>query len=90
MREHYVPNPKVKRDRTEIFAQILKLCAKPTVKTRIMYKTNLSYNVLLEILKQLQTLELLTLDKAIKKYVTTGKGQEYLAKWSAVQELLKI
>lgn len=82
-----MPNPQ--RDRTEIYAQILKVCVKPTVKTRIMYQTNLSYEVLLAILKQLQNFELLTLDKDRRKYVTTGKGQEYLARWAAIQELIK-
>jgi predicted transcriptional regulator len=89
MWEYNVPNSKVKRDRTEIFAQILKLCAKPTVKTRIMYQTNLSYNTLLTILKQLRNFGLLTLDKRTRKYETTCKGLEYITRWTAVQELLE-
>jgi predicted transcriptional regulator len=80
---------KGKRDRNEIFSEILELCRKPTAKTHIMYKTNISYAALLKLLKQLQKLELLILEKSSKKYATTDKGQEYIARWVTLQELLE-
>jgi predicted transcriptional regulator len=82
-------NLKVKRDRNEIFVEILKLCTKPTAKTHIMYQTNISYDTLLKLLKHLQNFELLTLEKGARKYATTCKGQEYITRWQALQELLE-
>ena len=84
-----MPKLKVKRDRNEIFAQILKLCVKPTPKTRIMYQTNISYDNLLKLLKQLENYGLLILEKDSRKYATTCKGQEYITRWAALQELLE-
>jgi predicted transcriptional regulator len=82
-------NLKVKRDRNEIFAQILKLCVKPTAKTHIMYQTNISYDTLLKLLKQLQNFGLLILEKGKRKYATTCKGQKYITRYAALQELLE-
>jgi predicted transcriptional regulator len=87
--EPKLSNPKLRRDRNEIFAEILKLCMKPTAKTHIMYKTNISYGTLLKFLKQLEDFDFLTLVKSTRKYATTPKGQEYLTRWGALQELIE-
>jgi predicted transcriptional regulator len=81
---------KAKRYRNEILSEILELCREPTAKTRITYKTNISYAALLKLLKQLQKFELLTIEKSSKKYATTDKGKEYISRWTALQELLSI
>jgi predicted transcriptional regulator len=86
--EPKLSNPKLRRDRNEIFAEILKLCMEPTAKTHIMYKTNISYGTLLKLLKQLEDFDFINLIKNARKYVTTPKGREYLRKWEALQELI--
>jgi predicted transcriptional regulator len=86
--EPQLSNSKFRRDRNEIFAEILKLCMEPTAKTHIMYKTNISYGTLLKFLKQLEDFDFLNLVKSTRKYATTPKGQEYLTKWATLQELI--
>ena len=82
-------NTKTYRDPTEIFAEILELCKQPTATTRIVYKTNLSYNAALKFLKRLRKLELLELDQDNKEYATTEKGFEFLKKHTELKKLLK-
>lgn len=82
-------NGKVKRNPTEIYAEILELCRQPTAKTQIMHKTYLSHPALLSCLKELQRIELLRLTDDGRKYETTEKGFEYLKKYSGLQGLLK-
>ena len=65
------------------------LCRKPTAKTKIMYKTNMSYAAVQKLLKQLQKFGLLNLDDAAKKYEATEKGLEFTRRYSAIQDLLK-
>jgi predicted transcriptional regulator len=77
-----------KRDRLQIFAEILELCRKPQVKTKVMYKANLSYNMLQDCLMQLHKWKLLEVHHSKKKYLTTEKGQEFLQKWTALQQLI--
>ena len=72
----------------EIFAQILKLCKRPTAKTRIMYKTNMSYSATMKFLEYLQQVQMLKFDENGKKYETTEKGHNYLKKYSDLQRKL--
>jgi predicted transcriptional regulator len=70
----------------EIFAEILELCRKPNVKTRVMYKTNLSYGMLQVCLEQLLKQELLELNLSAKNYSTTEKGLDFLQTWTTLQQ----
>ena len=82
------PVTRPKRDRIEIFAEILQLCKKPMAKTRILYKTNISYPALLSQLVQLQKMGMLTHTAETKKFATTDKGAEFPEKYSALKKHL--
>jgi predicted transcriptional regulator len=77
-----------KRQRLQVFAEILELCRKPQVKTQVMQKANLSYPMLRDYLMQLQKWKLLEVPQSKKKYLTTEKGREFLQKWTALQQLI--
>jgi predicted transcriptional regulator len=77
-----------KRDRLQIFAEILELCRKPQAKTQVMHKANLSYTILQDCLMQLQKRKLLEVHQSKTKYLTTEKGREFLQKWTALQQLI--
>jgi predicted transcriptional regulator len=77
-----------KRDRLQILADILNLCRKPQVKTRVMYKTNVSYRLLQDCLLQLQKKRLLEAHHSMEKYSTTEKGLEFLHKWTELQQFM--
>ena len=76
-----------KRDRVEIMAEILELCSKPKTKTRVMYGTNLSWKMLQHYLAYMQEHELLEVQNDSTKYVTTGRGQDFVEKWNELKEL---
>ena len=80
-------NLKSRRTRLEIFAEILEICRKPNVKTRVMYQTNLSYNMLQVCLKKLLKKELLELNLGAKNYSTTERGLGFLQRWEDLQQL---
>lgn len=76
-----------KRGQIEITADILALCTKAKNKTRIMYKTNLSYT-------QLKTyIVLLTAKNLLKQisqsYVTTDKGYRFLEAFAGLNGILE-
>jgi predicted transcriptional regulator len=77
-----------RRSRLEIIAEILVLCRRPHVKTRIMYETNLSYTMVQMYLKKLVALEFIKVCHSEKRYVTTMKGTVFLQKWLSLGELL--
>ncbi len=76
-----------KRDRVEIMAEILGLCSKPKTKTRVMYGTNLSWKMLQHYLAYMQEHELLEVQNDSTKYVTTGRGRDFVEKWRELKEL---
>ncbi len=80
---------KAKRTNLEMIAEILVLCRKPAAKTKIMYKTNMSYTAIQKFLRQLQKFGLLSLDADAKKYTATEKGLEFVKKYVEIQDLLK-
>ena len=82
-------NHKPNRDRKEIYAETLKACVEPKLKTQLMYQTNVSYSSLLRTVRQLRSFGLLVFEKGTRKYATTCKGKEYIKKWMALQELLQ-
>lgn len=78
----------MRRNRLQVFSEILHVCRSPTIKTRLMQKANLSYIVLQGCLQQLQELELLELHSDSLEYMTTAKGKTFLNTWVQLQELL--
>jgi predicted transcriptional regulator len=77
------------RGHLQIFVEILDFCEKPQVKTRVMYRTNISYTMLQKCLLQLLGCELLEVHHSAERYATTEKGREFLSKWKELQELLQ-
>jgi len=78
-----------KRDSLEIMAEILSLCKQPQVRTRVMYRTNLSWRMLQKYLSQLQSKGLLEeVHHSSKKYATTKKGLKFVEKWRELVDLL--
>ncbi len=70
-------------------AEILDLCKKPQPKTRVMYRTNLSYKTLQNYLSQLLSLEFLEVHHSRTAYATTEKGLDFLRKWAELKEYLE-
>jgi predicted transcriptional regulator len=81
MREHH-------RSRTEIAAQILEAAIGGTTKTKIMYKTYVSYEQLKEYLPALLQNRLLVYDEGTYLYKTTGKGLKLLMIINRLSEYL--
>ncbi len=80
-----------KRSSLEIMAEIMSLCKKPQIKTKVMYKTNLSWRMLREYLSQLQSLGLLEeVRQSPIKYATTQKGLEFIDKWRELVETILV
>ncbi len=77
-----------KRDSLEIVAEILSLCEQPQTKTRVMYRTNLSWRMVKKYLSQLQSRGLLLeVHHSSTKYATTRKGLKFVEKWRELVEL---
>ena len=77
-----------KRNSFEIMADILSLCKRPRTKTKVMYGTNLSWQMLQKYLSQLQSLGFLEVHHSLTKYATTEKGLKFVEKWRELVELL--
>lgn len=75
-----------RRERTEIFAQILLLCDNQKRKTTIRYKTNLCYRELMKDLDYLTQLDMLECDNGY--YVTTKKENEFIEVFANLQKIL--
>jgi len=79
-----------KRNSLEIIAEILVLCKQSQTKTRVMYRTNLSWRMLQKYLSQLQSRGLLEVHHSLTKYATTKKGLKFIEKWRELVELLTL
>jgi predicted transcriptional regulator len=77
-----------RRSHLQNFFEILDLCRKPQVKTRIMYRANLSYRSLQHYLTHLQKYELLERHHSEETYLTTEKGLKFLQRLAELQQLL--
>jgi predicted transcriptional regulator len=79
-----------KRGRFQITHEILSLCQKPTVKTHIMHKCNLSTSNLNEYLKFLISHSLLSSfdGKNGKVYQTTHNGCRFISSYEELRKLL--
>jgi len=83
-------NPRKRRDRLFIIAEILDIAKDGALKTQIMYKANLSFSQLNTYLKLLLETKLLEIvEKGGKNiYKTTKKGCEYMQSYKEVIETL--
>jgi len=88
---NFLDDPRRRRDRLYIMAEILEVTTEGVLKTQIMYKANLSFAQLNEYLKLLLDMRLVEAynfhDK--KLYKTTPKGLRYLQSYREIRELLK-
>ena len=84
-------NPRKRRDRLYILAEILDIAKEGSLKTQIMYRANLSFTQLNEYLSLLVDMKLVGLmeDKERNVYKTTTKGLQYLQNYREIIELLK-
>lgn len=84
-------DPRRRRDRLYIMAEILEITMEGVLKTQVMYRANLSFAQLNEYLHLLLDLKLLELtgDNEKNIYKTTPKGVRYLESYRKIRELLK-
>ena len=78
------------RSRTDLIAQILESANGSATKTKIMYRSFLSYTQLKEYLALLVANELLTYDKRTELYKTTDKGHKFLQIYNQMGTLAEI
>ncbi len=76
----------VKRGRLEITHEILKLCRTPSRKTRILYKCNLSFELLQKYIMSLLSKDLLAIDSD-GLFQTTEKGKGFLTTYGNLETL---
>jgi len=78
----------VNRSKFEIMAGILQACCLPRGKTRIMCKVKLNFTQANDYLAQLTSIGLLSKENG--KYVTTGKGREFIAAYNRLGEIMGV
>ena len=80
-----------RRDKLAIMAEILEISRNGTLKTKIMYKANLSFAQLNEYLRFMLKNQLLNKSNANNKnvYGATKKGEEFLNRHSNLKELIR-
>jgi predicted transcriptional regulator len=83
-------NPRKRRDRLYIIAEILDIAKDGALKTQIMYKANLSFAQLTSYIKLLLETQLVEITPKDRKsiYRTTKKGVEYMESYKEVIETL--
>jgi len=79
-----------RRDKLSIIAEILEIAKEGTLKTRIMYKANLSFAQLNDYLKFMLNTKLLKkfVAKGKDVYMATKKGMDFLQRHCELTELL--
>jgi len=82
--------PRKRRDRLYIISEILIIAKNGSLKTKIMYRANLSFAQLNEYLSFLLRIKLLKLAKQNERtvYKTTAKGIKYLENYEKIAVLL--
>ena len=84
-------NPRKRRDRLHIMAEILSVAREGVLKTQIMYKANLSFaqlNDYLSLLVELKLLKPVTHNRKTT-YKTTKKGIKFIKNYKEIVRLLK-
>jgi len=86
-----IDNPRKRRDRLLIIAEILEVAIDGALKTQLMYRANLSFAQLNEYLRLLSDLKLLEIPEHSQKkvYKTTSKGMRYLQSYREISDLMK-
>ena len=77
-----------RRDSFEIMAQILTACREPCSRSKVTYRTYLSWGVAQAYLSELVARGLLNVHHSPITYVTSQKGHEFVEKWRRLAELL--
>lgn len=87
----HLGDPRKRRDRLFIIAEILSIAKDGTLKTQIMYRANLSFtqlNSYLQLLLELKLLEVFVEnDRTV--YKTSEKGCKYLESYKEILQLLQ-
>jgi predicted transcriptional regulator len=80
-----------RRDRLHILAEIMETTRESQLKTRIMYKANLSFSQVNEYLSFLTRMGFIRLhvEKGKKLYKTTTKGRLYIENYMEMSNLLR-
>lgn len=80
-----------RRDRLHIMAEIMEITKEKQLKTRIMYRANLSFSQLNEYLSFLTEMGFLraSKDDGQKFYETTAKGERYINNYMEMSTLLR-
>ena len=80
-----------RRDKLNIFAEIMEVAKGRELKTRIMYRVNLSFSQVNEYLSFLTEMGFLRVhvEKKKKFYETTAKGNNYIKNYKEMTNLLK-
>lgn len=76
------------RSRADIVADMLEVAIDGAIKTRIMYRSFLSFPQLNEYLEILMENGLLEFNEEERKYFTTEKGKHYLKMYNAIGRLI--
>jgi predicted transcriptional regulator len=84
-------DPRRRRSRLSILAEVLDVAKRGAIKTRIMYGASLSFAQLSEYLSFLLDANLLEIVESPNRtlYKTTNKGLLYLQSYMEIEELLK-
>jgi predicted transcriptional regulator len=80
-----------RRDRIHIMAEIMEIAKESQLKTRIMYRANLSFSQVNEYLSFLTEMGFLRvhLENRQKLYETTAKGKLYIKNYIEISNLLR-
>ena len=80
-----------RRDRLHIMAEIMEVAKESKLKTRIMYKVNLSFSQVNEYLSFLTEMGFLKVrvENGQKLYETTAKGKLYIENYMEMSNLLR-
>jgi predicted transcriptional regulator len=80
-----------RRDRLKIMAEIMEFTKERQLKTRIMYKVNLSFNQINEYLSFLTEMRFIRIQVENKKksYELTSKGYSFIENYKEMENLLK-
>ncbi|MGI0029561.1 MAG: winged helix-turn-helix domain-containing protein [Nitrososphaera sp.] len=83
------PQVKSNRGKIEIMGDILSVCVDGNIKkTHIMYRGNLSHDMLKAYTDELRRKGLVELTQAKRQFRTTAKGKEFLRNYERIKELL--
>ncbi len=69
-------------------AEIVDACRQPIAKTRVLYRTNVTWRMGSDYLSFLQSRGLLEIHHSRTKYAATQKGFQFVEKWREITELL--